>query len=101
MCPRAKSLGFSVPWTMRPLELGQCVPWTICPLDDVPLDDMPLGRCVPRTMHPFWSSRTLDDAYLGRCVPCTMRLIRPFPDRCVLTLDRIEVLVVTSLRPLA
>ncbi len=60
MCPRIKSLGCSLPWTIR------------------------LWNDVPRTTHP------LDDASLG----C------PAFDRCVPTLDRIELLVVISLQQL-
>jgi hypothetical protein len=68
-------------------SLGQCVPWTIYPLDEASL-----GRGVPRSMHP------LDNTSLGR-------FMHPFDDaplgyrvtdRCVPTLDRDEVLVMTS-----
>ncbi len=69
--------------TFRPLDrasLGRCVPGTMCPLDGVSL-----GRCVPCNMRPL-DDVSLDDASLGHGVP----------GRCVLTLERIDVLVVIS-----
>ncbi len=74
---------------MRPLDhasLGRGVPWTRRSLDDAAL-----GRRFPWTTHP------LDDASLGRRVPWTKASLgHGVPDRCVVTLDRIDVFDVTS-----
>jgi hypothetical protein len=81
--PQTKSLGLFVPWTRRPLDrssLGRSVPWTIRPLDMVSLDKTSLGR------RYSWTTRPLDDTFLSHGVP----------DRCVLTLDGIDLLIVIS-----
>ncbi len=74
LCPRTKSLGCSVAWSMRPLDdasLGQYIPWTIHPLVDT---------------HVPWTMRPLDDASLRQPVPalCDLTLW----DRLTLYYDR-------------
>ncbi len=59
--------------------VGMKCPRSMCP------QTKSFGRFVP------WTRRPLDNASLGRCV-----LSHGVPDRCVLTLDRIDVLDVTS-----
>jgi hypothetical protein len=66
-CPKCKVLDV--------LSLGRCVPWMMSHLDDTALG-----------CHVLWMMHPLDKAFLRHGVP----------DQCVLALDCIEILVMTS-----
>ncbi len=81
MFPRTKSLGSSVPWTMRTLDdasLWQCVPWTMIPLVDASLGQRVPDRCVPTLwdrLTLWWDRICRTVAILGKVRDCLPRKI--------------------------